>query len=122
MSSIQFTPQPSSESNDTDRSRRMLGSCAGATLIELGIAVAGAQASSAVPGLCPRCKSGRYAETSTARYWNIFCSKQCEQEFISAALPRSRWKTAFAYTKGWKACSNSAKNIAFELTEEIRRG
>ncbi len=86
MSSIQFTPQPSSESNDTDRSRRMLGSCAGATLIELGIAVAGAQASSAVPGLCPRCKSGRYAETSTARYWNIFCSKQCEQEFISAAL------------------------------------
>jgi hypothetical protein len=64
----------------------MLGNSAGAALVALGIALVCAQTSSTVPGLCSRCRSGRYAETSTAQYSNIFCSKQCEQDFIRTAL------------------------------------
>ncbi len=63
-----------------------MGKSAGATLIEIGIALAGAESSPAIPGLCSRCRSGRNAQSSTSHYPNVFCSEQCEQEFIRTAL------------------------------------
>jgi len=86
MSSIQFKPVPGSEKGDTYRSRRILGSSTGATLIELGIALVSAELGSAIPGLCSRCQSGRNEQSSTAQYPNVFCSEQCEQTFIRTAL------------------------------------
>jgi hypothetical protein len=88
MSAIQFKPEPSSDRGEIHRSRaaRSMGKSAGATLIELGITLAGGGSSPAIPGLCSRCRSGRNVQSSSAQYPSVFCSEQCEQEFIRTAL------------------------------------
>lgn len=86
MSGIQFKSQPSPEKDETFRSGRATGSSAGTTAIGLGIALVDAELSSGIPGCCPRCESRRDVRTSTAQYPNVFCSEECEQEFIQTAL------------------------------------
>jgi hypothetical protein len=86
MSAIQFKPEPSLDKGEPHTSGMDMGKSAGATLIELGVALADAEPTLATPGLCSRCRSGRNAQSSSAQYPNVFCSEQCEQEFIRAAL------------------------------------
>ncbi len=57
-----------------------------ATLIELGIAFAAAESSDPIPGSCSHCRAPRNPLRSTAQCPNVFCSEQCEQEFVRAAL------------------------------------
>jgi hypothetical protein len=59
---------------------------AGSTVIELAVTLADADLRGGIPGLCARCRSSRNAYASTAQYPNIFCSEQCEQEFVRIAL------------------------------------
>ena len=66
--------------------RTMAGKSAGATVIELGITLGGAESSIATPGWCLRCRGGQDPQRSTSPYLNVFCSEDCEQEFIRAAL------------------------------------
>jgi hypothetical protein len=54
-------------------------------VVELGVTLAGAEDNDR-PGLCSQCQGFRVARISSARYANIFCSTECEREFISAAL------------------------------------
>src|SRR5260370_16736525 len=66
--------------------RTMAGKSAGATVIELGITLGGAESSIATPGCCLRCRGSQDPQRSTSKYLNVFCSEQCEQEFIRTAL------------------------------------
>jgi hypothetical protein len=83
MSAIQFQPEPFGSNNAEIPARQK---SAGATLTELGVALARAESSAPIPGLCSRCLSHRDQRSSTAQYPNIFCSERCEQEFIRTAL------------------------------------
>jgi hypothetical protein len=67
------------------RQERILGDGT-ATLIELGIAFAQAESNPAVPGQCSHCLSYRNPKNSTAQFPNVFCSEECEKEFVRAAL------------------------------------
>ena len=66
--------------------RTMAGKSAGATVIELGITLCGAESSIATPGWCLRCRGSQDPQRSTSQYPNVFCSERCEQEFICRAL------------------------------------
>jgi len=66
--------------------RRVLGISAAATLLELGTTLAGADCGAQKRVPCSRCKAPRSSQRFDAQYPNAFCSKQCEQEFIRAAL------------------------------------
>ena len=66
--------------------RTMAGKSAGATVIELGITLAGAESRIATPGWCLRCRVSQDPQRSTSQYPNVFCSEHCEQEFICTAL------------------------------------
>ena len=61
--------------------RTMAGKSAGATVIELGITL-----SLATPGWCLRCRGSQDPQRSTSQYPKVFCSDDCEQEFIRTAL------------------------------------
>ena len=63
-----------------------LGTSAAAKVLELGVTLADAEAGAAIPGLCSQCWRPRKAHGSTSQFSNIFCSEECEQEFIRAAL------------------------------------
>jgi hypothetical protein len=90
MSGIQYKQEP--VSSDKGEIRRSLSgsvmgkSSTGARLIELGIALAGAESSASMPGSCSHCRSHLNAQRSTAQYPHVFCSEQCERKFICAAL------------------------------------
>ena len=58
---------------------------AGGNLLELGLTLANAETQS-IPGLCWRCRSRRDQGHSSSSFPNVFCSDECEQEFIHAAL------------------------------------
>ena len=62
------------------------GKSAGATVIELGITLAGAESRIATLGWCLRCRVSQDPQRSTSQYPNVFCSEHCEQEFICRAL------------------------------------
>ena len=64
----------------------MAGKSAGAIVIELGITLAGAESRIATPGWCLRCRVSQDPQRSTSQYPNVFCSEQCEHEFICTAL------------------------------------
>ena len=66
--------------------RTMAGRSAGATVIELGITLCGAESSIATPGRCLRCRGSQDPQRSTSQYPKVFCSEHCEQEFICIAL------------------------------------
>lgn len=59
---------------------------AAATLVELGVNLAGAEATPQHPASCKRCKSTHDPQKSTSHYPTIFCSKACEGEFIRKEL------------------------------------
>ncbi len=87
-----ITPKHDSLDSDKGEARRSWPGkatakrSAGATLIELGMTLAGAEFSAGIPELCSRCRSARDAQSSTSRYPNVFCSEFCEREFICTAL------------------------------------
>jgi len=89
MSAIQSKQElVSSDKGETHESwtaRIMRRSAGTAALVELGITLAGAESSTAMPRWCLRCQ-GRQDPRSTAHYPKIFCSANCEREFIRAAL------------------------------------
>ena len=88
MSAIQPKQQSlDSQKPETERSwmARFTGKSAGAAVVQLGVMLAGAESKN-LPGLCSRCQGYRNPQSSSARYPSIFCSEQCEREFISAAL------------------------------------
>ena len=66
--------------------RTMAGKSAGATVIELGITLAGAESRIATPGWCLRCRVSQDPQRSTSQYPNVFCSEHCEEEFLCTAL------------------------------------
>jgi hypothetical protein len=66
--------------------RTMAGKSAGATVIELGIMLGGAESSIATQGWCLRCRVSQHPQRSTSQYPNVFCSEHCEEEFIRTAL------------------------------------
>jgi hypothetical protein len=57
-----------------------------AKLVDLGIAIAAADSRPSTPRKCSRCQSYRSPQSSTAKYPNVFCSEECEQAFVRAAL------------------------------------
>ncbi len=62
----------------------------GATLVGIGVTLAAAARSAAMPGLCSGCQGYRDPVSSTARCPTVFCSLRCEQEFVRttfASLP-----------------------------------
>jgi len=66
--------------------RTMAGKSAGATVIELGITLGGAESSIATLGWCLRCQASQDPQRSRSQFPNVFCSEHCEQEFICTAL------------------------------------
>jgi hypothetical protein len=85
MSATQFKQSPVGPSK-VEEHRSSLGQSAAATLIELGIAFAAAESSAEIPGMCSHCRAPRTPQRSTAQCPNVFCSEECEQEFVRAAL------------------------------------
>jgi hypothetical protein len=89
MSATQSKPGPPNW-NKAETYRSWLGKTteksAGATLIELGITVAEAESRASIPGTCSRCRGYRNPRNSNAQCPNVFCSDQCEQEFVRAAV------------------------------------
>src|SRR5512146_1752868 len=65
---------------------KIVGKSAGTALVELGITLASAESGTAMPGWCFRCRGRQDPRRSTAHYPKIFCSANCEREFIRAAL------------------------------------
>jgi len=63
----------------------MAGKSAGATVIELGITLGGAESSIATPGWF-RCRGSQDPQRSRSQYPKVFCSEHCKQEFIRTAL------------------------------------
>src|SRR5260370_42101006 len=74
------------ETHRSSAGRTMAGKSAGATVIELGIMLGGAESSIATPGWCLRCRGSQDTQRSTSQYPKVFCSEHCEQEFIRTAL------------------------------------
>ena len=66
--------------------RTVAGKSAGVTVIELGITLGGAESSIATPEWCLRCRGSQDPQRSRSQFPNVFCSEQCEQEFIRTAL------------------------------------
>lgn len=65
--------------------RAASGNSSGSTLIQLGLTLASAKANS-IPGLCFRCKGRRDERRSTSNFPSVFCSEDCEHDFIRQAL------------------------------------
>src|SRR5512147_2357986 len=90
MSAIQSKQELfSSDKDETHGSwvAKIMGKSAGTALVELGITLASAESDTATPGWCFRCRGRQDPRRSTAYYPKIFCSANCEREFIRAALP-----------------------------------
>lgn len=83
MSTVQFE-HLGSEIFEGQRPRKPKSTAA--KVIEFGNALGGAESSAPLPHQCFRCLSHRNPKTSTAQYSNVFCSEECEQEFVRAAL------------------------------------
>ena len=59
---------------------------AAAMLVELGTIFAAAESSPRRQRLCSRCRQYLDPRNSTAQCANVFCSGQCEQEFVRESL------------------------------------
>ena len=57
----------------------------GFTLLELGRTLAAFREYS-TPGVCSRCQHRRDPQRSRSKFPDLFCSEECEQEFIHTAL------------------------------------
>jgi hypothetical protein len=58
---------------------------AGFTLLELGLTLAGSRQHS-TPGRCWLCQHSRDPRRSRSMFPDLFCSEECEQEFIRKSL------------------------------------
>jgi len=58
---------------------------AGFTLLELGLTLGGFRQYS-TPGRCWLCQHSRDPQCSCSKFPDLFCSEECEQEFIHTAL------------------------------------
>jgi hypothetical protein len=85
MSATQYKPESTRSSKPEDQSS-MLRLSAAARAIGLGIAITDAEASASRPGLCSRCFAILNPHRSYTEYPDVFCSNECEQEFIHDAL------------------------------------
>lgn len=56
------------------------------TLIEVGCLLAAAKSCASIPGLCFCCSVLLEAQSHTAQFRDIFCSEQCERQFVRTAL------------------------------------
>jgi hypothetical protein len=83
---IQFKEQPSQSSRVDFHQRSALGNSASAKLIELGRALACAESSASTRGSCFHCMEPRSSYRSTAQFPSVFCSEQCEREFVRGAI------------------------------------
>ena len=86
MFPIQFKEQPSDSSSAVRHQRSALGNSAAARLIELGRALASAESSASKRGLCFHCMGPRSSYSSTAQFPSVFCSEQCEGQFVRGAM------------------------------------
>ena len=59
---------------------------AASMLIEIGVMLAEAAFATPTPGLCFHCRNYKDARSSTAENQNLFCSQQCEREFVRRVL------------------------------------
>jgi hypothetical protein len=75
-----------SEIHRSSAGNTMAGKSAGATVIELGMTLGGAESSIATLGWCLRCRRSQDPQRSTPQYPNVFCSEHCQHEFIRTAL------------------------------------
>jgi hypothetical protein len=98
MSAIQSNQRPPTSSNFED-CRPGLGKSAAATLIELGISLAGADFTASKPGLCCQCCETRNPHSSTA---------QCPTGMLRAGI-RSR-RSCFSHGKGLHSHPRAARN------------
>jgi len=57
----------------------------GFTLVELGLTLAGFRQYSTL-GVCSRCQRRRDPKRSRSNFPDLFCSEECEQEFIHTSL------------------------------------
>lgn len=85
MSAIEAKPQLL-DSGRFDTARPSPASSPAAKLIELSVALARAESRASVAGLCSQCWAPRNPHSSTAQCPNVFCSEECERQFIRAAL------------------------------------
>ena len=65
--------------------RTAAGKSPATALMELGMTLVGADFDVGILGPCRRCR-GRRDGYPTSQYPEVFCSKQCEEEFIRGAL------------------------------------
>lgn len=63
-----------------------LRTSAAVKLIELSVALAGAEHGASIPVFCLYCLAPRNMHSSTAQFPNIFCSEQCEERFVRGPL------------------------------------
>jgi hypothetical protein len=75
-----------SQRSSAGTGRTVAGKSAGATVVELGITLGAAESSVATRGWCLRCRGSLEPQRSRSQFPNVFCSEQCEQEFIRTAL------------------------------------
>jgi hypothetical protein len=59
---------------------------AASVLVEVSLALVKAASSTSTPGFCSRCRNYRDPRFSTALYRNLFCSQECERDFVRTAL------------------------------------
>jgi hypothetical protein len=89
MPAIKFKQDiPGSDADEMPTSRlgrTAAGKSPATALMELGMTLVGADFNVGILGLCRRCR-GRRDKYATSQYPEVFCSKQCEQEFIRSAL------------------------------------
>src|SRR4051812_17190963 len=86
MFPIQFKEQPSDSSSVDCPQRSASANSAAGKLIELGRALASAESSASRRGACFHCMGPRSPHSSTAQLPSVFCSEQCEREFICGAI------------------------------------
>ena len=125
MSAIQFKPEPGSDKGEIRRSwlgRATEPKSPGARLVELGRAIAGAEFRTGTPGVCSHCRSGLNLRDSSAEYPNVFCSEQCEQEFIRAALASLTVEDCIRMHRRLENLLVCAPEPSFESSDEERPG
>src|SRR5579884_229310 len=86
MFPIQFKEEPSVSSSLDCHQRSALGNSAASKLIDLGRALACAESGASTRGSCFHCMGPRNSHRSSAQFPSVFCSEQCEREFIRGAI------------------------------------
>ena len=86
MSALRFRQTPLSSDSGGSWPKDRLERSAGSTVVELGAAIATAEARLSIHGVCSQCRRQHNPQSSSAQCTNVFCSQLCEQAFVRAAL------------------------------------